>query len=49
MSKQFWNPSFHIEPRQGWLNDPNGLCQFRGRYHAYYQYAPNWQIGRAHV
>lgn len=42
MSKQFWNPSFHIEPRQGWLNDPNGLCQFRGRYHAYYQYAPNW-------
>lgn len=32
-------------PRDGWLNDPNGLCQFRGRYHFFYQYAPDWPQG----
>ena len=26
-------PVFHILPRQGWLNDPNGLIRYRGRYH----------------
>ncbi len=33
---------FHLAPREGWLNDPNGLCQFRGVYHAFYQYNPLW-------
>lgn len=31
---------FHIMPPVGWLNDPNGLCQFRGVFHAYFQYSP---------
>lgn len=31
---------FHLMPETGWLNDPNGLCQFHGVYHIYYQYAP---------
>ena len=31
---------YHIMPPVGWLNDPNGLCQFRGVYHAYFQYSP---------
>ena len=42
MSKLFWNPQLHLQPRNGWLNDPNGLCEFRGLYHAFYQYAPKW-------
>lgn len=32
--------SFHLMPKTGWLNDPNGLCQFHGTYHIYYQYTP---------
>lgn len=32
--------SFHIYPEAGWLNDPNGLCECKGRYHIYYQYSP---------
>ena len=31
----------HLEPRKGWLNDPNGLCFFKGEYHVYFQYAPD--------
>ena len=23
---------FHLMPKTGWLNDPNGLCQFNGTY-----------------
>ncbi len=32
---------YHLMPPVGWLNDPNGLCQFKGIYNIYYQYAPN--------
>ena len=31
---------FHIMPPTGWLNDPNGLCQFKGCNHIYFQYTP---------
>lgn len=39
-----WQGSFrqklHLMPPVGWLNDPNGLCQFCGVYHAFFQYSP---------
>ena len=35
-----WRLSYHLMPPTGWLNDPNGLCQFKGEYHICYQYAP---------
>ena len=31
---------FHVQPPTGWLNDPNGLCQKDGVFHAFFQYAP---------
>ena len=31
---------FHLMPKTGWLNDPNGLCQVDGMFHIYYQYTP---------
>ncbi len=30
----------HLMPPSGWMNDPNGLCQFQGVYHIYFQYTP---------
>lgn len=35
----------HFEPRVGWMNDPNGLSRFQGRWHWFYQFNPydyNW-------
>ncbi|MDE7229512.1 MAG: glycoside hydrolase family 32 protein [Oscillospiraceae bacterium] len=40
-----WRQRLHLEPPHGWLNDPNGLCWFNGRYHVFFQYAPNGADG----
>ena len=42
MSNERYRLGFHIAPKTGWLNDPNGLCQFRGVYHAFFQFNPVW-------
>ena len=42
MSTDRYRLGFHIAPKTGWLNDPNGLCQFRGEYHAFFQFNPVW-------
>ena len=33
-------PAFHLTPRVGWMNDPNGFCFYQGKYHLFYQYYP---------
>ena len=33
-------PDFHLTPRTGWMNDPNGFSYYQGRYHLFYQYYP---------
>ncbi|MBR6380875.1 MAG: glycoside hydrolase family 32 protein [Lachnospiraceae bacterium] len=33
-------PVFHLTPRVGWTNDPNGFSFYDGKYHLFYQYNP---------
>lgn len=45
MIKKEARPTFHLSARTGWLNDPNGLSYYQGKYHMFYQYHPydsNW-------
>ena len=37
---QRYRCSFHAMPPIGWINDPNGLCYFKGQYHLFCQYYP---------
>ncbi len=39
--KNDFRQKLHLEPVSGWLNDPNGLCFFKGEYHVYFQYSPD--------
>ena len=43
-----YRPVFHLSPTRGWMNDPNGLVWHNGRWHLFYQHAPDhvcWDPG----
>lgn len=33
-------PAYHLTPRVGWMNDPNGFTFYQGQWHLFYQYFP---------
>lgn len=37
----YQRPQYHFQPLANWMNDPNGLIQWRGQYHLFYQHNPN--------
>ena len=40
VAKDIYRAHYHLMAPVGWLNDPNGLCQYRRTYHISYQYSP---------
>lgn len=38
-----YRPLYHFSPPGNSMNDPNGLCQWQGRYHLFYQFVPQNQ------
>ena len=42
MAEDLHRPQYHFLPPAHWMNDPNGLIQFRGDYHLFYQYGPDY-------
>jgi beta-fructofuranosidase len=34
-------PRYHFLPPDNWMNDPNGLFYWQGKYHMFYQHNPN--------
>ncbi len=39
--KELYRPQFHFSPQKSWMNDPNGLVFYQGKYHLFYQYYPD--------
>lgn len=39
--KKRWRLGYHIMAPSGWINDPNGLVQYQGMYHVFFQHYPN--------
>lgn len=40
-----YRQKYHIQPKTGLLNDPNGFSYYNGEYHIFYQWFP---IGPVH-
>ena len=45
MSQSPWHTHYHVEPKTGLLNDPNGFSYFDGKWVVFYQ---NFPFGAAH-
>jgi beta-fructofuranosidase len=43
-AQSFWLPIFHLTGQRNWINDPNGLTHHHGRYHLFYQAAPDTPV-----
>ncbi len=39
--KEKHRPQFHFTPEANWMNDPNGMFYYQGKYHLFYQYYPD--------
>lgn len=42
--EKMYRPNFHFTPKNGWMNDPNGMFYADGVYHLYYQHYPEKSV-----
>ena len=47
-SKDPYRPIFHLSPPNHVMNDPNGICQWNGYFHLFYQYRPKSREDAVH-
>ena len=43
-TRERWRPVLHFSPKANWMNDPNGLVYYGGKYHLFYQYYPGAMV-----
>ena len=41
MSADPHRPGYHFLPPAGWMDDANGVIQYNGQYHLFYQWIPS--------
>lgn len=44
MKESDYRPIYHFTPPQKWMNDPNGMVYYKGRFHLYYQHNPEKSV-----
>lgn len=44
INKEKHRPEIHFTPESKWMNDPNGMVYYKGKYHLFYQYFPDGTI-----
>lgn len=40
-TKNRYRPQLHFAPKENWMNDPNGMVYYQGKYHLFFQHNPN--------
>lgn len=44
LGNEKYRPQFHFTPIRNWMNDPNGLLYYKGKYHLFFQHNPQANI-----
>ncbi len=39
--EELYRPNFHFTPEKNWMNDPNGMFFYKGKYHLFFQHHPD--------